>query len=88
MANFKVIVSSSVEKILDKLPKKDLAKIVQLIRTLEIQPRPVGCRKLTGEENTYRVRQGNYRLIYEIRDNVLMILVLKIGHRKDVYRKR
>ncbi len=86
MANYKLTISSTAEKTLKKVPKKDLRKIIELIQSLAIQPRPLGCRKLSGEEDTYRVRQGNYRVIYEIKDQKLIVLVLKIGHRKDIYR--
>ncbi|MCB9091308.1 MAG: type II toxin-antitoxin system RelE/ParE family toxin [Halobacteriovoraceae bacterium] len=87
MVNYKLKISSSVEKSLKKIPKKDLKKVVELIQTLAIQPYPIGCRKLSGEEYVYRVRQGNYRVIYEVQDKQLIVLVLKIGHRKDIYRK-
>jgi mRNA interferase RelE/StbE len=87
VANYKVKISSSAEKSLKKIPKKDISKIIELIQMLTIQPFPQGCRKLSGEEDVYRVRQGNYRVIYEVIDNELIILVLKIGYRKDVYKK-
>ena len=88
MENYKVKISSTAEKSLKKIPKKDLVKIIELIQILAIRPYPQGCRKLSGEDNVYRVRQGNYRVIYEIIDNELIILVLKVGHRKDVYKNQ
>ena len=63
-----------------------LGAIGGAIEKLAIDPRPQGCRKLFGEVDTYRVRVGVYRVIYEIEDRLLRILVLKIGHRRDVYR--
>lgn len=87
MANYKVEITTSAEKSLKKIPKKDIAKIVEAIQILAISPFPEGCRKLKGEEDVYRVRQGNYRIIYEVVENKLIILVLKIGHRKDIYKK-
>lgn len=87
MANYKIEITASAEKSLKKIPKKDLEKIVEAIQVLAISPFPSGCRKLKGEENVYRVRQGNYRIIYEIIDSKLIVLVLKIGHRKDIYKK-
>ena len=87
MANYKIEISKSAEKSLQRIPKKDILKVVQSIQSLAISPFPEGCRKLQGEENTYRIRQGNYRVIYEVEDNRLLILVLKIGHRKDIYKK-
>jgi mRNA interferase RelE/StbE len=85
MANYKISISLSAEKKLKKIPKKDLKKVIEKIQSLSITPFPQGCRKLSGEENIYRVRQGNYRVIYEVENKQLVILILKIGHRKDVY---
>ena len=87
MANYKIEITASAEKSLKKIPKKDLEKVVEAIQVLAISPFPSGCRKLKGEEDVYRVRQGNYRIIYEVIDNKLIVLVLKIGHRKDIYKK-
>lgn len=87
MANFKIEVANSVLKILKKLPTIDVKKIVSSIQSLAINPYPDGCRKLTGEIDTYRVRQGYYRIIYEIENGKMRILILKVGHRKDVYKK-
>ena len=87
MANYKIEITASAEKSLKKIPKKDLEKVVEAIEVLAISPFPSGCRKLKGEEDVYRVRQGNYRIIYEVIDSKLIVLVLKIGHRKDIYKK-
>ncbi len=87
MASFKIEVSKSVIKKLKTLPIKDVKKIVSSIQSLAINPYPDGCRKLTGELATYRVRQGNYRIIYEIENGKMRILILKVGHRKDIYKK-
>lgn len=86
MPRYDLLISHSAEKTLKKLPKKDITRIVTTIEKLAIDPRPQGCRKLSGETDTYRVRVGVYRVIYEIEERILRILVLKIGHRKDVYR--
>jgi len=86
LVNYKIQISASAEKSLRKVPVKDMLRLVQVIQALAVNPRPAGARKLAGEENTFRVRQGSYRVIYEVKDQVLLILVLKIGHRKDVYR--
>ena len=86
MANYSVFISSTAGKSLKKIPKKDRIKIVQLIQTLAISPVPQGARKLMGEQNVYRIRQGNYRVIYELKNKQLIILILKIGHRKNIYR--
>lgn len=87
MAKYKIEISASAEKSLKKVPKKEILKIIEAIQILAISPFPEGCRKLRGEEAVYRVRQGNYRIIYEIIDEKLIVLVLKIGHRKDVYKR-
>ena len=87
MVNYKIEISSSAEKALKKIPKKDIIKIVQTINQLAISPFPEGSRKLVGEENTYRVRKGNYRVLYEVLNKKLIVLVLKIGNRKDIYKK-
>jgi mRNA interferase RelE/StbE len=84
VANYKIEISSKAEKSLKKIPKTELKKIIEAIQILSINPYPVGCRKLAGEE-AYRIRQGNYRIIYEVEGGKLIILILKIGHRKDIY---
>ena len=86
MAKYDLLISQSAEKTLKKLPKNDATRVVAAIEKLAIDPHPQACRKLSGEGNTYRVRVGVYRIIYEIEDQLLRILILKIGHRKDVYR--
>lgn len=86
MAKYDLLISQSAEKALKRLPGKEASRVVAAIEKLAIEPRPQGCRKLSGESDTYRVRVGAYRIIYEIEDRLLRILVLKVGHRKDVYR--
>ncbi|MEW6079256.1 MAG: type II toxin-antitoxin system RelE/ParE family toxin [Thermodesulfobacteriota bacterium] len=85
MAAYKVFFRKSVEKDLACIPKKDVAKIFERIRTLGDNPRPNGCEKLTGQER-YRLRQGRYRIVYSIQDDELTVWIVTIGHRKDVYR--
>jgi len=85
MAEYKIFFKESVEKDFRSIPKKDLQKIVRRIKTLAKEPRPSGHEKLTGQER-YRVRQGHYRIIYSVHDKELTIWVVKVGHRKDVYR--
>jgi len=72
-------------KQLKSLPSEEQQKIKIKIDALTNVPRPDGVVKLTGEDNIYRVRVGNYRIIYSIQDEQLLVLVLKIGHRRDVY---
>jgi len=85
MAVYKVFFKKSVHKDLEPIPKKDLKRILNRINALSDDPRPPGCEKLTGSER-YRLRQGRYRILYSIQDDELTIWVVKVGHRKDVYR--
>ncbi len=85
MAAYKVYFKASVEKDFTAIPKKDLKKILKRIEQLADKPRPPGCEKLTGQER-YRLRQGRYRIVYSIQDDELTIWVVKVGHRKDIYR--
>jgi mRNA interferase RelE/StbE len=85
MAEYKIYFKESVEKDLRTIPKKDLKKILVRIKALATDLRPSGYEKLTGQER-HRIRQGQYRIIYSIHDKELTIWVVKVGHRKDVYR--
>jgi mRNA interferase RelE/StbE len=85
MAGYEIFFRESVWKELKKVPKADLKKILSRIEQLGNDPRPMGCEKLTGLE-LYRIRQGNYRIVYSIQDNELTVWVVQVGHRKDVYR--
>ncbi len=84
MAASKVYFRASVEKDFASIPRSDLKKILQRIKTLADNPRPPGCEKLTGQER-YRVRQ-RYRIVYSIHDDELTVWIVKVGHRKDRYR--
>ena len=75
------------ERALKALPKPIQTQIVRRIDKLAIESRPHGVEKLTGEDHLYRVRSGDYRILYEIRDQKLLVLVVKIGDRKEVYRR-
>lgn len=86
MAVYRVELSRSAEKALFKLPKTALQKIVAALKGLEASPYPPGCRKLSGETAVYRIRIQVYRIVYEVYDELVLVKVLKIGHRKDVYR--
>lgn len=85
MAVYKIFFKKSVEKDFESIPKKDLIRILDRIETLAENPRPSGCEKLTGQDK-YRLRQGSYRILYSIQDNVLTIWIVKVAHRKAVYR--
>jgi mRNA interferase RelE/StbE len=73
-------------KQLRALPAQEQERLQPKIDALATEPRPIGVIKLAGEEDLYRIRVGNYRIIYSIQDDQLLILVVKIGHRRDVYR--
>jgi mRNA interferase RelE/StbE len=85
MAGYKLWFKASVEKDLSLIPRNDLRKVIKRIKALERDPRPPGCEKLTGQER-YRVRQGRYRIIYSIQDKELTVWIVRVGHRKDIYR--
>ena len=85
MAEYKIYFKKSVEKDFRVIPKKDLQKIILRIQALARDPRPPGHEKLTGQER-YRIRQGHYRIIYSIQDEEFTVWVVKIGHRRDIYR--
>ena len=86
MASYKLYIKPSAVKEIESLPKKDRIRIVQKIQGLTTDPRLPGCEKLTGDDK-YRVRQGRYRIVYSIKDQELIVIVVKVGHRKDVYKK-
>lgn len=85
MASYRLVFRKSVAKDLRPIPKADVARILRRIETLQQNPRPPGCEKLSGQER-YRMRQGVYRIIYEIADEELIVTVVKAGHRKSAYR--
>lgn len=87
MASYELVFKRSVAKDLRAFPKQDVKRIMQRVAALADDPRPAGCERLSSQER-YRVRQGVYRIIYEINDTRLTVLVVKVGHRGDVYRSR
>jgi len=85
MASYKVLIRKSAAGELGRIPKKDLARIVEWIRSLSRQPRPHGIEKLSGQER-YRIRQGDYRIIFAVDDPAQTVEIYKIGHRSAIYR--
>ncbi len=85
MASYSLEIKRSAAKELAQVPPKDRGRIIARIQALAEDPRPVAAEKLSGQER-YRVRQGDYRILYEIEDQILRIMVVKIGHWRDVYR--
>ena len=85
---YRIEVSKSAGKEIAALPKRGQRRVVSAIEALADNPRPRGIRKITGTEDAYRLRVGDYRIVYQIADNVLTVFVVRVGHRKDVYRRR
>ena len=85
MAKYRLEIAPSAAKELSQIPRKDLRRIVARIQVLADDPRPPGGKKLCAQEK-YRIRQGDYRVLYEIEDDVLVVYIVKIAHRRDVYR--
>lgn len=85
MAAYSIFFKESVRKDVDAIPAKDLQRIMERIGLLAEDPRPTGSEKLS-EQDRYRIRQGNYRIIYSIQDNELTVWVVKVAHRREVYR--
>ena len=85
MASYKLLVTSSATKEIEALPKQDRRRVVAKIASLSNDPRPPGCEKPSGRDQ-YRIRQGDYRIVYDVQDLNLVVVVVKVGHRRDVYR--
>lgn len=85
MAAYRIVFKKTAAKELEAIPKRDLAKVVERIQSLAVEPRPPGVEKLSAQER-YRVRQGDYRIVYSIEDDILTVCVVKVGHRREVYR--
>lgn len=85
MSNYKIKFSKGSVKDIKKLPKTTVERILYKIFSLAANPTPPGCRKLAGTENSWRVRVGNYRILYTVENDILLIEIIKIRHRKDVY---
>ena len=85
--SYQVIVPKPVQKQLDNLPASVRQRVIERILALKENPRPFGSIKLTGYENEYRVRVGNYRVRYQVNDQELLVILLHCKHRKDVYRE-
>ena len=85
MARYRIVFKKSVAKDLHPIPQKDIQRILKRIDGLIEDPRPTGVEKLSGDEK-YRIRQGNYRILYMIEDEIITVMIVKVGHRRDVYR--
>ncbi len=83
---YQVIIKPSVQKVIRKLERGIQRKVIRLLEALADNPRPAGVTKLAGDDNLWRVRIGDYRVLYQIHDQRLVVLVLKVGHRRDISR--
>ena len=86
MASYEIEISLTAERQLRKLPEKDQLRVVRAVLLLTEEPRPRGSRKLAGYDDVFRIRVGRFRVLYSVSESRLIILVLKIGHRKSIYR--
>ena len=86
MSRYRVEIARRAVKALARLPRQDQQRVRAAIDLLADTPRPPGCTKLTGEDATYRVRVGVYRIVYEVVDDRLVVQVVCVGHRRDVYK--
>jgi mRNA interferase RelE/StbE len=87
VGKYRILIKASAAKEIEAVgQKKDRQRIVRQIQSLADNPRPAGCEKLSGQSDRYRVREGNYRIVYSVDDRTLLVNVAKVGHRKEVYR--
>lgn len=87
MDSYKIEWKRSAVKELRNLPKDVLAKILRAVEELSENPYPSGVKKLTGSEHTYRIREGSYRVVFTVSASSLVIEIIRVGHRKDVYER-
>ena len=85
---YTVQVQTTAARELAALPRSAQARVRAKIDALAGDPRPPGCAKMAGEDDLYRIRVGDYRVIYAVHDDVLLVIVVRIGHRREVYRRR
>ena len=86
MGSYRVSFRHSAEKELQKIPRSDLRRVLGKLGSLSSHPRPAGAQMLKGEDRYYRIRQGDYRVIYELDDPGRQVTIIKVGHRREVYR--
>ena len=88
MASYRIQWKQSAKKELKKLDKKVIPKILEVVESLAQDPNPIGSKKLRSAKRMYRIRVGDYRIVYSVFANILLIIeIIKVGHRKDIYRK-
>lgn len=86
MASYRIEVTATAEKQLEKIRGEDRLRIVRALLSLAVDSRPTGCRRLQGYEDVYRIRVGRYRVLYSIDGTRIIVTVLKVAHRRDLYR--
>ena len=86
MASYRIEVSATAERQLRRLARKPRSRIIEAIRALARDPHPRGCRRLRGFEDVFRIRVGRYRVLYSVEKKEILVIILKAGHRRDVYR--
>ena len=86
MASYRVELTRSAEKDLRRIDRSRVASVYAAMEGLADDPRPHGAKKLVGADRTYRIRVGDYRIVYEIEDEVLVVLVIRVVHRREAYR--
>jgi mRNA interferase RelE/StbE len=86
MSKYRIEISATAEKQFRTLPRNDQLRIAGKIQSLAADPLPRGCRKLRGYEDVFRIRVGVLRILYSVESNLLLVIILKVGRRKDVYR--
>lgn len=85
MESYRIVIKKSAAKEIESIEQKDRIRIIEKIRSLARDPRPAGCKKLSGRDK-YRIRQGNYRILYQVLDNELIVNVVKVSHRRGIYK--
>jgi mRNA interferase RelE/StbE len=83
---YRLEITRAAARQLDRIERPTAIRLEAAIRTLAQNPRPAGCAKLAGRDNTWRIRVGDYRVVYEIHDDVLVVVVIRVAHRREVYR--
>ena len=87
MGRYSLRIKDSAAKEIERIePKKVRRQVVKGIQSLAADPRPAGCQKLAGTQDRYRLRQGSYRIVFSVRDEELVVILVKVGHRSDVYK--
>ena len=86
MASYRIEVSATAERQVRRLERRDQIRVLRAIRALADAPYPRGCRKLRGYEDVFRIRVGTFRILYSVEDQRVVVIILKVGRRKDIYR--